>query len=201
MKKNQQPSQRVRIIGGFWRSRLVDIVSSPGLRPSTDRVRETVFNWLSPYIVGAKVIDIFAGTGVLGFEACSRGAKHVVLNEKNQAVFQGLKSNLDKLHPIPEGSEIHLLSMDAVKWLSVLPEIDADIIFLDPPFEQPELIDQSLQLIRQKLKKDTYPIIYVESNAKMNNEAILKPMPSWTIDKQLVAGTVKASILKYLEDE
>ena len=201
MKKPQQPSQRVRIIGGFWRSRLVDIVSYPGLRPSTDRVRETIFNWLTPYLDGARVLDVFAGSGVLGFEACSRGAKHVVLAEKNQAVFQGLKDNLEKLRPTPGGSEIHLFCMDAVQWLSAQPELDADIIFVDPPFEQPELIEQSLQLIVQKLKKDTYPIIYVESNATMNNEAILNLMPKWTIDKQLVAGVVKASILKYLEDE
>ena len=77
MKNPRMTPQRVRIIGGFWRSRLVDIVSVPGLRPSTDRVRETVFNWLNPYIADAKVIDLFAGTGILGLEACSRGAKEV----------------------------------------------------------------------------------------------------------------------------
>ena len=201
MKKLQQSAQRVRIIGGFWRSRLVDIIDYPGLRPSTDRVRETVFNWLAPDMDGAKVIDLFAGTGVLGFEACSRGAQHVLLVDKNQAVLQALKNNLEKLMPHPEESEIQLICMDAVKWLSTQTEIDVDIIFLDPPFEQPELIEQSLQFICQRLKKDSYPIIYVESNAMLTNEAILQLLPKWIIAKQLVAGVVKASILKYLEED
>jgi 16S rRNA (guanine966-N2)-methyltransferase len=201
MKKKQTPSQRVRIIGGYWRSRLIDIVTQPGLRPSTDRVRETVFNWLTPFINDAKIIDLFAGTGVLGFEACSRGAQQVLLIEKNHAVFQGLKNNLDKLRPLPGGSDIQLACIDAIQWLSNQHEIEAKIIFLDPPFDQPELLEESLRLIYQRLKKDTHPIIYVESNAKLDNETILKHMPQWTIEKQLVAGVVKASILKCFVDQ
>jgi len=201
MKNPRMTPQRVRIIGGFWRSRLVDIVSVSGLRPSTDRVRETVFNWLNPYIADAKVIDLFAGTGILGLEACSRGAKEVVLIEKNPLVAKALQANLEKLKPYPQNARIECISMDALQWLKKQEQIVVDIIFLDPPFDQIGLLEEALQLIALKTNSDKMPIIYVESSSKLDNEAILGNLPGWVVEKQLVAGAVRANILRYRNEQ
>ena len=201
MKNLGMKPQRVRIIGGFWRSRLVDIVSVPGLRPSTDRVRETVFNWLNPYIADAKVIDLFAGTGILGLEACSRGAKEVILIEKSPLVAQALQANLEKLKPYPENARIECISMDALQWLKKQEQIVVDIIFLDPPFDQVGLLEAALQLIALKTNSDKMPIIYVESSSKLDKEAILGNLPGWVVQKQLVAGAVRANILRYRDEQ
>ena len=201
MKNPRMTPQRVRIIGGFWRSRLVDIVSVSGLRPSTDRVRETVFNWLSPYIADAKVIDLFAGTGILGLEACSRGAKEVVLIEKNPLVAKALQANLEKLKPYPDNARIECVSMDALQWLKKQEQIVVDIIFLDPPFDQIGLLEEALQLIALKTNSDKMPIIYVESSSKLDNEAILGNLPGWVVEKQLVAGAVRANIFRYRNEQ
>jgi 16S rRNA (guanine966-N2)-methyltransferase len=201
MKNPGMKPQRVRIIGGFWRSRLVDIVSVPGLRPSTDRVRETVFNWLNPYIADAKVIDLFAGTGILGLEACSRGAKEVILIEKSPLVAQALQANLEKLKPYPENARIECISMDALQWLKKQEQIVVDIIFLDPPFDQVGLLEEVLQLIALKTNSDKMPIIYVESSSKLDKEAILGNLPGWVVQKQLVAGAVRANILRYRDEQ
>ncbi|MEI7428565.1 MAG: 16S rRNA (guanine(966)-N(2))-methyltransferase RsmD [Betaproteobacteria bacterium] len=201
MKNPRMTPQRVRIIGGFWRSRLVDIVSVSGLRPSTDRVRETVFNWLNPYIADAKVIDLFAGTGILGLEACSRGAKEVVLIEKNPLVAKALQANLEKLKPYPQNARIECISMDALQWLKKQEQIVVDIIFLDPPFDQVGLLEEALQLIALKTNSDKMPIIYVESSSKLDNEAILGNLPGWVVEKQLVAGAVRANIFRYRNEQ
>jgi 16S rRNA (guanine966-N2)-methyltransferase len=201
MNKSQVSAKRVRIIAGFWRSRLLEIALQPGLRPTTDRVRETVFNWLNPYLQGAVVYDLFAGTGILGLEACSRGAMHVTLIEKNPIAYRVLKSNLADLQPMPDGSSIDTSSTDALTWLRNLDEINAKVIFLDPPFDTPALLLESLRIIAQKTKNHNRPIIYVESNAKLDNGAILEFMPQWEFKKQLIAGVVKASLLTLKEED
>jgi 16S rRNA (guanine966-N2)-methyltransferase len=200
MKKNSLSQHRVRIIAGFWRSRQVDIVDASGLRPSTDRVRETVFNWLNPYLNQSKVIDLFAGTGILGMESCSRGAKETLFIEKNPIVFRALQNNLEKLKPNPPNSAITALPMDAMLWLKNQDSIDADLIFIDPPFEQTNLLEDALVLINAKTKMDTPPIIYVESSSKLDIDSILKKLASWKVEKQLVAGAVRASILMFRKD-
>ena len=200
MKKSSLTQHRVRIIAGFWRSRQVDIVEASGLRPSTDRVRETVFNWLNPYLNQSKVIDLFAGTGILGMESCSRGAKETLLIEKNPLVFKALQNNLEKLKPNPPRSAITTIAMDALLWLKNQDSIDADLIFIDPPFEQTNILEEALLLINAKTKLDTPPIIYVESSAKLDIDRILQKLACWKVEKQLVAGAVRASILMYRKD-
>jgi 16S rRNA (guanine966-N2)-methyltransferase len=200
MKKAQISNSRVRIIGGFWRSRLVDIALQPGLRPTTDRVRETVFNWLTPYLEGAVALDLFAGTGILGLEACSRGAREVTLIEKNNTAYQVLKDNLEKLKPFPDQASIKAICTNALMWLKLQDDIQFQIIFLDPPFEEPDLLLEALELIAEKTKNHNRSIIYVESDSRLDNEAILTRMPHWSIKKQLVAGMVKASLLVPQED-
>lgn len=200
MKKNSLSQHRVRIIAGFWRSRQVDIVDALGLRPSTDRVRETVFNWLNPYLNQSKVIDLFAGTGILGMESCSRGANETLFIEKNPVVFKALQNNLEKLKPNPPNSVITALAMDALIWLKKQDSIDADLIFIDPPFEQSNLLEEALLLINAKTKMDTPPIIYVESSSTLDIDSIFQKLASWKVEKQLVAGAVKASILMFRKD-
>lgn len=196
MKKSVSVPQRVRIIGGFWRSRLVDVVDAEGLRPSTDRVRETVFNWLNPYISQANVIDLFAGTGVLGMEACSRGAKEVTLIEKNKLVAKAIHANLEKLQSLSPLCRIECLTTDAVKWLKNKDSLAVDIIFLDPPFDQTAVLIEALQLIASKMQRDNPPIIYVESSSQLDNETILYHLPGYVVAKQLLAGVVKAVMLR-----
>lgn len=196
MKKSPSSSHKIRIISGYWRSRLIEIVDIPGLRPTTDRVRETVFNWLNPYINQARVIDLFAGTGILGLEACSRGARQVNFIEKNSHAFKALKENFVKLQPSPSSSEMNFYQYDAIEWLKAQSSIEVDIIFIDPPFDQIDLLEQSLLLINQKIKRDNSPIIYVESSSKLDNQSFLLWLSGWSIEKELVAGAVRANLLK-----
>ena len=94
---------RVRIIGGYWRSRLIHLIEEPGLRPTTDRVRETLFNWLGQTLNQQSCLDLFAGSGALGLEACSRGASHVTIIESNKRVYSLLENNIESLKPLPMG--------------------------------------------------------------------------------------------------
>lgn len=119
----------VRIIAGRWRRRRLPVLDVPGLRPTPDRVRETLFSWLHERLPGARCLDLFAGTGALGFEAASRGAAEVVLVESNPRLATSLRTQVDSL-----GAEgIEVVHGDALKWLSG-PSRPFDVVFLDPPF-------------------------------------------------------------------
>ena len=120
-----------RIIGGAWRSRRFTFPDVPGLRPSPDRVRETVFNWLAPVIDGARCIDLFAGSGALGFEAASRGAAEVVLVERDAGLAANLRTQAARLH----AGNVHVHHADALAWLRAAGGPPFDIVFLDPPFD------------------------------------------------------------------
>jgi 16S rRNA (guanine966-N2)-methyltransferase len=123
-------SNQVRIIGGRWRGRKLPFPDVEGLRPTADRVRETVFNWLQPVIEGARCLDLFAGSGAFGFEAASRGAGRVVMVDRDPRVVAGLKALGEKLG----GNGIDLRCQDALSFLDGAPE-SFDILFLDPPFK------------------------------------------------------------------
>lgn len=125
---------RIRITGGEWRSRLIDVADSRGLRPTPDRVRVTLFNWLGQDLAGLTCLDLFAGSGMLGFEAASRGAAKVTLVEQDQDAFAALRQNAQAL-----GSErLELRRSDALKFVqSAAKSADRyDLIFLDPPYHQ-----------------------------------------------------------------
>ena len=119
----------VRIVGGRWRGRKIRFPSVPGLRPSPDRVRETLFNWLSPGLPGARVLDLFAGSGVLGLEALSRGAAAAVLVERDRSVARQLRDSMAALGAT--GAEV--VEADALAWLDQCPG-PFDVVFVDPPF-------------------------------------------------------------------
>ena len=120
---------RIRITGGTHRSRLIQVVDAAGLRPTPDRVRETLFNWLGQDLSGWRCLDLFAGSGVLGFEAASRGADEVVLVERDARALQTLKSHLAAL-PLPK---VRIVGGDALKFIS---DTRFDLIFLDPPYNK-----------------------------------------------------------------
>ena len=125
----------VRIIGGEWRRRVLRFPDALGLRPTPDRVRETLFNWLGQDLSGLSCLDLFAGSGALGFEAASRGAAKVVMVEHSPAVFAALESNARLLDA---GGRLRTIRGDAVKCASSLGAEDSrfDVLFLDPPYRQ-----------------------------------------------------------------
>lgn len=121
----------MRLIGGKWRGTRLEVPETPGLRPTSDRVRETLFNWLMPVLPGARVLDLFAGSGALGLEALSRGAGSAVLVERDRALATALGRTLARL----EGGEAaHVINADALAWLASPSEDRFDLAFLDPPF-------------------------------------------------------------------
>ena len=134
MKKGNRGNRKrrvsVRIIGGEWRGRRLPVGALPGLRPSADRSRETLFNWLQAHIYGAVCVDLFAGSGALGLEAASRGAAEVILVEKVRMVARDLRDILLVL----KADQVTLVEADALQWLQSCPAQSLDIAFVDPPF-------------------------------------------------------------------
>ncbi len=150
-------SHRLRIIGGAWRGRKLGIVAD--VRPTPDRVRETLFNWLRPYLQEAVVLDLFAGTGALGFEALSNGAAHATFVEREKKIAHALNAARDLL-----GANAEIERSDAARWLERHDNRAFDVIFLDPPFattDYQQLVAKSLL----HLKSEGF--LYVESDSPM----------------------------------
>ncbi|MBI2295868.1 MAG: 16S rRNA (guanine(966)-N(2))-methyltransferase RsmD [Betaproteobacteria bacterium] len=122
-------ANRVRIIGGAWRSRLISFPPRRGLRPTPDRVRETLFNWLGQDLTGKTCLDLFAGSGALGFEAASRGARRVVMVERDATIYRSLQANREAL----AAAAVELSRADALEFLRADADL-YDVVFLDPPF-------------------------------------------------------------------
>lgn len=175
-------SNRVRIGGGEWRSRLLDFPDVPGLRPTPDRVRQTLFNWLGQDMHGRRCLDLFAGTGVMGFEALSRGAHEVVLVEKASAAVKAMQQNQRLL----KAEQARILQQDAVQFLAANAQ-PFDVIFLDPPYQQGWL-PKLLPLLPTHVAKDGY--LYVEA------EFALLDDEHWQVHKQGKAGNVFYHLLK-----
>lgn len=135
MNKSRQPAGvpvgKVRLIGGRWRGTRLAVPDAPGLRPTSDRVRETLFNWLLPMLPGARVLDLFAGSGALGLEALSRGAASAVLVERDPALAKALRDTTARLQG---GESATVVQADAMAWLASQPGAAFDLAFVDPPF-------------------------------------------------------------------
>jgi len=170
----------IRIIAGKHRGRKLPVLMADGLRPTTDRVKETVFNWLMPYMHKAHCLDCFAGAGSLGFEALSRGAEQVTLIELNKAAAKQLQTNKALL----KADKLTIKHSDALKFLSNKPEQTFDVVFIDPPFRQ-NLVSQTALLLTQGwLNKQA--LIYVEMEAE--GEQVLPD--NWQLLKEKLAGQV-----------
>jgi 16S rRNA (guanine966-N2)-methyltransferase len=127
----RKPPGSVRIIGGRWRGTRLPVVDAPGLRPTSDRARETLFNWLQPVLHGARVLDLFAGSGALGFEALSRGAREALLVERDPRLADLL---IDTSRRLRAEAEAHVIRADALAFLRAPLHGRFDILFVDPPF-------------------------------------------------------------------
>lgn len=182
MMQSNQPG-KIRIIGGKWRGRRFPVLNIETLRPTPDRVRETLFNWLQPVIEGASCLDLFAGTGALGLEAMSRGAGEVVLVENNTEAALQLSRNIEIL----EAVGISLYRNNALEWLQQNKR-KFDIVFLDPPFRQ-GLIEKSCALMQARdcLKKNA--LVYVEADKTLQIPDAL------VLKKQGTAGHVRYMLL------
>lgn len=150
-------SNQVRIIGGLWRSRIIRFPPIAGLRPTPDRVRETLFNWLRDDIEGAACLDLYAGSGALGFEAASRGAARVVQVEENGVAFKALLTNADILG----AAQIEPVRAEVRRFLTTHPET-FDVVFLDPPFAA-DLVLETCALLADGAWLSRSAKIYVES--------------------------------------
>ena len=150
---------KLRIIGGEWRSRIITFPDEQGLRPTTDRVRETLFNWLGQTLEGKTCLDLFGGSGALGFEAHSRGARGVTMIERHPKIFTALRENAAKL----QATRMTLVQDDALAWLGRTRDV-YDVIFLDPPF-QSGLLEKLLPLLSTHLSAEG--VAYIESGTPL----------------------------------
>lgn len=156
----------LRIIGGEWRSRRLKFADVPGLRPTPDRMRETLFNWLQRQVPGSRCLDLFAGSGALGLEALSRGAREVVLVEKHPAAAKALRDNLALLG----AQNATLVNDDASRYLRSLSAAEAfDLIFLDPPFRK-NLLEPILETLLAKSLLKPEGMIYLEQEAEASDD-------------------------------
>ena len=161
-------SGSVRLISGKWGGRALYFPSIDGLRPTLGSQRETLFNWLRPIIRNSRCLDLFAGSGALGFEAASGGATSVVLVEKSKKAYLSLLSNAELLN----AENCRIFNMTARSFLERYPE-QFDIFFLDPPFSKPEILDKTVPLIKERLSEGQ--LIYLEgSNLKFLKELCQK---------------------------
>jgi len=192
MKKGNQENNKgpgsVRIIAGKWRGRRLPVSDLPGLRPSGDRGRETLFNWLQAHVRGAECVDLFAGSGALGLEAASRGAAEVILIEKLSTAAQGLRDVLLAL----KADRVSVVEADALRWLQSRPAQSLDIAFVDPPFGL-GLDAQALELIRARDCIRTGGFVYIETT---RDAAAIAPGPGWEIAREKTLGEVRLTLLK-----
>ena len=173
--------RKLRIIGGHWRGRRLDISESEGLRPTPDRVRETLFNWLQPYNAGANCLDLFAGTGALCLEALSRGAADVVMVEKAPHVVQQLHQHIERLEAA--GAEVVLA--DAVEFLQRTSRA-FDIVFIDPPFKS-NLIADCAAMVDARGWIKPGGLVYVEAPSQLKD---LTLPATWELIRSKKAGQV-----------
>lgn len=182
---------QVRIIGGLWRGRKIDFPDLPSIRPTPDRVRETLFNWLTPHIVGAVCLDLFAGSGVLGFEALSRGAKQVTFVDNQYAAIQQIRLNAKKLD-ITQAHYLH----GTVPMLSIDIEHTFDIVFLDPPYLQ-DLLNPSIKWLESRHYLSQHAILYIERHYK---DTPLHLSKHWKILRDKTAGQVHYLLVEKNDD-
>ncbi|MDX2300496.1 MAG: 16S rRNA (guanine(966)-N(2))-methyltransferase RsmD [Xanthomonadaceae bacterium] len=153
-----KPPGSVRIIAGRWRNSRLDVADAAGLRPTSERVRETVFNWLQPRLPGARCLDLFAGSGALGLEAASRGAAQVLLIERDPRLVQRLRASVERLN----ATQVRVLGADANAWLASASASEPfDIVFVDPPFAL-DLWNRTLASLAPVLASDAR--VYVEAS-------------------------------------
>jgi 16S rRNA (guanine966-N2)-methyltransferase len=185
--KTRSRAGRLRIVAGNWRSRLLDIADVEGLRPTSERIRETLFNWLAPRIQGARCLDLFAGTGALGLEALSRGARSAVFVEHSPVAARQLRKNIDLLDA--EGA--HIRQARASDYLREDLHDRFDIVFLDPPFAE-DLLTETCRLLADRGLLADGAVVYLE----LGRDQDLPILPDgWHVSKDKTAGNVRYALI------
>ena len=187
--QNSTGQNQLRIIGGKWRGRKLQFPDVEGLRPTGDRIRETVFNWLAPDIIGAHCLDLFAGSGAMGMEALSRGASSATLVEKDQSAADALHQHRQLL----SADNAEIIHADALRWLSsAAPDNPFKIVFLDPPFSEQLLAPAIEQLENRQLLAES-ALIYIETPGD-------QPSPytpaNWQLCKSKITGQVRYQLFQ-----
>jgi 16S rRNA (guanine966-N2)-methyltransferase len=180
------PPGRVRIVAGKWRSRRLPVADVAGLRPTSGRIRETLFNWLAPVIEGSTCLDLFAGTGALGLEALSRGAAHAVFVERSPQAARALHDNIVRL----DADNATVLAIDAVAYLEHSAPRPFDVAFLDPPFG-----DENLSTVCGLLDSRGWlaagAVVYLEQDRCQTRPTLPE---GWTLKREKQAGNVRYAL-------
>lgn len=178
---------QVRIIGGHWKRTPLPVADRPGLRPTPDRVRETLFNWLGQDVTGWRCVDAFAGTGALGLEAASRGAADVLLVEAEGSLVDQLRAIVQKL----QAANVRVQRGNALSVLAGLPAASVDLVFLDPPFDA-DLFDKALAAARPAVREQG--LVYLEAPTAWDGDALarhgMEPV------RHMKAGAVHGHLLR-----
>ncbi|MCG9598619.1 16S rRNA (guanine(966)-N(2))-methyltransferase RsmD [Vibrio sp. Isolate25] len=196
-RRQQNTSQKkpstgfVRIISGLWRGRKLPVHDAEGLRPTTDRVKETLFNWLAQDVPQAKCLDLFAGSGGLGFEAASRQADSVTMIELNPNAFKQLEKNIAALN----SDNLTAINSDA---LSFLQQAGAPhhVVFIDPPFRK-GLLEQTVTLLESNGWLANDAMIYIETEKELELEGI---PANWHLHREKTAGQVSYRLFERQQD-
>ena len=192
------PPGSVRIIAGEWRGRRVEVLADSEMRPTPDRVRETLFNWLQPVLAGKRCLDLYAGTGVLGLEALSRGAADAWFVERDARAGAALEATLLRLleaaadagpGDIAAGRRGRVLVTDALRWLDRPPLTTFDIVFLDPPYAADKLAELCTLLARGWLADEAW--VYLETGSGRQWPAL---PPGWRLHRESQAGDVRYAL-------
>ena len=180
------PPREVRLIGGDWKRSKLPVADKPGLRPTPDRVRETLFNWLGQDLSGWRVLDAFAGSGALGFEAASRGAAEVLLLERDAGLVRSLRASQARL----KAEHLRVEAADAIAWMVRCAPARFELVLLDPPFDadlQPAALAAAAPLVAEG------GCLYLESPAALAEAGL---PPGFALSRQGRAGTVHYHLLR-----
>jgi 16S rRNA (guanine966-N2)-methyltransferase len=190
---NRGKPHAIRIIGGDWKRTPLPVLDLDGLRPTPDRVRETLFNWLGQRLDGLRCLDLFAGSGALGFEAASRGAARVLMVERHGKAAGQLRANQARLAP----NTIEVAEADALRLAASLAPGSFDVVFLDPPFDS-DLLGRALELAAPLVSAEGF--LYVEAGDALD-VAQTPALAGWTIVRQGKAGAVHYHLLQHENEE
>jgi 16S rRNA (guanine966-N2)-methyltransferase len=190
---NRGKPHAIRIIGGDWKRTPLPVLDLDGLRPTPDRVRETLFNWLGQRLDGQRCLDLFAGSGALGFEAASRGAARVLMVERHGKAAGQLRANQARLAP----NTIEVAEADALRLAASLAPGSFDVVFLDPPFGS-DLLARALELATPLVSAEGF--LYVEAGDALD-VAQTPALAGWTIVRQGKAGAVHYHLLQRENEE
>ena len=181
---SRRPAHEVRIIGGQWKRSKLPVADKQGLRPTPDRVRETLFNWLGQDLSGWRCLDAFAGSGALGFEAASRGAAEVLLLERDADLVHSLQATKQRL----EADALRIERAEALTWMARAAPDSFELALLDPPFDA-GLLDAAVAAAARLVTDGGF--LYLESR-----QALGAPPPGWAAHRQGRAGTVHFQLLQ-----